>query len=822
MIRYLPRYTQYCDCDRIDEIAREAGISRLTAGILCDRGLDTPGKIREFYAPDRKSFHNPFLMKDMDKAVRLLREAFDKQEKITIYGDYDTDGVTATAILLTYLQTVGAQADYYLPSRQSDGYGLHKSALDDIAASGTKLLITVDCGISNIAEIAYARSLGLKVIVTDHHEPQEVLPEAEAVVNPKCSPDYPFDSLCGAGVALKLVQAMGDQAVADAALDLAALGTVADLVHLQGENRAIVTMGLRVMNENLRCGIRALVDVSGLTGQSLSAGHLGFQLGPRINAGGRMDSSMKSVEMLVTEDYDSAYAIAMDLDANNSERRRVEQEMLEDAEKMLDESCCLCDRRGIVLWNRSWAPGVLGIVASRLQERFHRPVVLLGGAEGGETFYGSARSVPDLNLVELLRVCSEHLLRFGGHAQAAGMEVADEEEAARFARDLEDALESYPEELFLPYHYYDAQTDLSEITPQLVEEIDAMAPMGVGNPTPVLWVKDAEIQVLRTMGEQNQHFSARITSGDAMVDAVAFRQTPPRPIPGIHGKYDILCVPALNEWRGHQTLQCQIKAWYTRKTTADAENYLRRANDDFLGALWTRYWMSGSGEDKSIDADWQEDILDTAIYILRESAFGTLIVAGTPAMAQRVLRHPLMEGICEEGLFILPGEEMPEPGMSCIAVGRSFRELKLSHYRRVILLDGLVSAKETGFLYSRFCQGDGEVIVGSEEKAVSHIMYMPNLDIEWFRDAYRSLRRATQEGYTGNGGVGHGEWFARILNQPRWMARVALMTFRELGLLEYVSWTELKLTPAGRPLNLEESVTYRKLHGLEPEPGMPF
>jgi len=822
MIRYIPRYPKEKPSEEIHELSLASGVSPLMAEILCDRGLDTADKIRSFFHPDERDFHNPFLFRAMDKAVTLIHDAVEKDEKITVYGDYDADGVTATSILMLYLRSVHANADYYIPNRQYEGYGLHNESVQEIIESGTKLMITVDCGITNHEEIRLAREAGITVILTDHHEPPEVLPEADAIINPKCCPEYPFSSLCGAGVAWKLVCALGGYQFSYTLLDLAALGTVADLVQLQGENRAIVTLGIRMMNENTRCGIAALADVAGLSGQTISAGHLGFQLGPRINAGGRIDSSAKSVEMLITDDYEKAREIALDLDVNNSHRREIEQSMLEEAERILLESACLSDVRAIVLWNRKWTPGVLGIVASRLQEKYHRPVVLFGGSEGKDALYGSARSVPDLNIVEVMQQCSEHLVRFGGHSQAAGMEVAGESQAAAFAAEFCAILDSYPEELFLPYSYYDAKTELQSITPQLVEEIESMAPMGVGNPTPVLWVNDTDIQVLRTMGDNNQHFSARLVSSDTMLDAVAFRQKAPAHFPGMIGNFDVLCVPALNEWRGRSTLQCQIKNWNSRKSVYEVERYFRQAEDDFRNALWSRFWISAQGEDLADSVELQDDILETAVYILQESSFGTIVFAGTPETAQEVIHHPLLEEDCHNGLLVLPGEEVPEPGMNCILAGRSFWDVNLEHYRRVILLDGLVSPQESGYLWSRFRDGDGEVLVGSGDRSVSHLMYAPELDIDWFRDAYKKLRRAVGNDYKGNGGAGHIAWFAQILRVPHWKARVALTTFRELGLVEYLSRQELRINDSVRGLNLEESRTYRKLHGQEMEPGMPF
>ncbi len=822
MIRYIPRYEKTGTPEQISNLSSETGISPMMAEILLDRGLDTPEKINSFFNPTLESFHNPFLFNSMGKAVELIRDAVDNGDRITIYGDYDADGVTSTCILLLYLRSVHANVDYYIPNRQEEGYGLHMDAIDEIAEAGTKLIVTVDCGITNKEEIGRAKELGITVVVTDHHEAPEELPDADVILNPRCCPEYPFSCLCGAGVAWKLVCALGGYEYASTLLDLAALGTVADLVPLQGENRLIVTLGIRLMNEKLRPGLSALVDVSGLTGQQLSAGHLGFQIGPRINAGGRMDSSSKSVEMLVSEDYDAARQIALDLDANNSARREIEQKMMAEAEQILMDSTCLCDVRGIVLWNRNWAPGVLGIVASRLQEKYHRPVVLFGGSEDKESFYGSARSVPNLNIVEALQACSAHLNRYGGHAQAAGMETLNEEETAAFAEEFCAYLESCPEELFFPYSYYDATGELQNITPQLVEEIESMSPMGVGNPTPVIWVHDTGIQVIRTMGDCNQHFSARLTSGEMILDAVAFRQKPPVNYPGMLGNYDVLCVPTLNEWRGRSTLQCQIKTWNSRKSMLEVDRYLRQSSDDFRNALWTRFWMSLQEEDMVESVEIMDDIIETAVYLLQESAFGTLVFAGTPEAAQKLIHHPLMDGVCSNGMLILPQEEPVEPGMNCILAGRSFWDVKLEHYRRIVLLDGLVSSQEAGYLFRHFREGDGEILIGAEEMSVSHLMYVPDMDVEWFRETYKKLRHALQNGYTGNGGIGHITWLARILNVHCWKSRAALNVFRELGLVEYTSRTEMKLNENIRGLNLQESKTFRKLQGLEKEPGMPF
>ena len=536
---------------RCTQPASFQGLPGWLSSLLYARGIRSDEEARSFLSPSLDDLHDPFLLPGMEKTVELLRGAISRGETILVYGDYDADGVCAASILMETLHEEGASLAYRIPSRHSEGYGLNADAVREIAGKA-KLLITVDCGVSNAAEVALAKELGLTVIVTDHHQPPEILPEADVVMDPLLG-GYPFPYLCGAGVALKICQALQGTAGAEKRLDLAALATVADIVPLQGENRIIVTEGLRRMEHTARPGLKALISAAGIQ-PPLTSDHIAFRLGPRLNAAGRLGDAKLGVHLLLTPDPAKAEYIAGLLEEANRTRQDLEREMTAAALKQLDLET-LARSHVIIVTGEDWNPGLIGLTAGKLCERFHLPVIALSLHEGTAT--GSCRSIPGVNIYRMLTACADLLERFGGHEQAAGLTVK-EENILRFRERLEEAVSSAaPEECFLPTAEYDLAVPFRTWTPETLELLSALEPTGCGNPPPAFLLRDAEVQSLRKVGKDGSHLKLTVLDEDlTVVEGIAFgsgETADEAPL-----KMDLLYKPIRNDFRGRVTIEAQV------------------------------------------------------------------------------------------------------------------------------------------------------------------------------------------------------------------------------------------------------------------------
>ena len=512
-------------------VADALGVSRPVAVTLVRRGYRTPAEARAFLAAEES--HPPEAFQGMDEIVALVWAAIEAGERITVHGDFDVDGVSATALLISTLRALGADCDWLIPDRIADGYGLSSENVEKLAVRGTGLLITVDCGITAVEQVAQAQELGMEVIVTDHHQRDEELPPC-LILHPEVSA-YPFESLCGTAVAWKLACALRDgaelagvavdPAAAEKDLDLVALATVADVVPLIGENRSLVKRGLAEMRRTGRVGLRALMEASKCEPTRLDEGDLAFRLAPRINAAGRLYRADAGVELLLTEDEERAKQIAAELGRANSERRATEREVdsaAESARRELPDE--LKEAKGIVVAGKGWHPGVVGIVASRLVERHHRPFVVISlDEEGGGR--GSGRSIPGFDLHAALEACSEHLETFGGHKAAAGLSIkAENLEAFRVAF-AKHAGEVLSEEDLKRTERIDAMVGGVGIGLELAEELGQLAPFGMGNPGVRLMVPSARVTDVRTMGEEGKHSRFSLHSGSHRALGVAFGRT---------------------------------------------------------------------------------------------------------------------------------------------------------------------------------------------------------------------------------------------------------------------------------------------------------
>lgn len=492
--------TLACDESQVDLLSRELAISQVTARLLCIRGLGELDQAKRFLSPSLADLHDPFALTGMRDAVDRIRAAIARRERVAIHGDYDVDGVTSTVILRRALELLGADVVHFIPERLRDGYGLQPAALDRLQADGVRLVISVDCGIRGVEAAAHAKVLGLDLIITDHHEPDIVLPDALAVINPKrhdCG--YPDKNLAGVGVALKLVQALcatsGRAHWLPAFVKVAAIGTLADVVPLTGENRVIAKLGLDLLSKGPhKVGLRALLDVCGLTGKDIDSYHIGFVLGPRVNAAGRMSSPDIAARLLLASDEamaEEAHELAVQLDTENVRRQQEEADLVAQARKTVETDPDIGSRTVLVVAGHGWHRGVIGIVASKLVDAFHRPAIVM--SIDGDIAHGSCRSIPPFNMLAALESCAELMTKFGGHKQAAGLAM----DASRI-RELRARVNEYadgclgPDDL-RPRLWIDGSLTFRSISAQMASELTALAPFGAGNPCPLFRASRVEI-----------------------------------------------------------------------------------------------------------------------------------------------------------------------------------------------------------------------------------------------------------------------------------------------------------------------------------------
>ncbi len=539
-----------------------SGVPPLLARLLANRGIVEPSDASAYLAPTLSTLHDPMLLKGMAASVDRLCLALSRGERVCVHGDYDVDGVSSVALLIAFFGSVGLDCFPYIPKRLSEGYGLSARGVDAAAKQGASVMVTVDCGITSVAEALLCRQAGIDLIVTDHHAPSEQLPDAFAIINP-LQPGclFPFKSLAGVGVAFHLVIALRGrlrtlgrlpEAVPDIReyLDLVALGTVADVVPLLGANRALVSYGLKQLTASPRVGVQALKEVSGVTGE-VGCGAVGFRLAPRINAAGRLDDAALGLKLLLTSDGATAKSIASALDDSNAERQTLERSTLEEARGMLAEGACR-GRKSIVLGSKLWHPGVIGIVASRIAELFHRPVILFAFEDG--TGRGSGRSISRFHLLDAIRSCADHLLRFGGHSHAAGLSIA-EAELERFALSFDEAAAGLLDaETLIPSIAYDLELSAAQIVESLPGELDRMKPFGMGNPEPLFLLRGAAISGSRVL--KGGHLKLTISSAGRSFDAIGFGLAD-KDLSG--GRVDLLFTPGINVWNGKSSLQLTVK-----------------------------------------------------------------------------------------------------------------------------------------------------------------------------------------------------------------------------------------------------------------------
>jgi len=538
-------------------------IPRLVLQILYNRGFTKAQEIQDFLA-HRWTGDDPFALKGIAEAVERLMTAITKQEPIAVYGDYDADGVTATALTTQLLTALGARVQAYIPNRFDEGYGLNNEALAELAGQGVKVVLTVDCGIRSVKEVAFGNSLGLDIIITDHHHVGEEIPPALAAINPK-QPDcaYPFVELAGVGLAYKLAQALlqadsvnrETDLQPDDFLDLVALGTVADLAPLYGENRKLVAEGLRQLNTSLRPGLSALMHVAELKPKTISAGTIGFVIGPRLNAAGRLDSALAAYRLLMAQNELEAIHLANQLDLQNRERQALTRQTVETARQVILEDDV--QRPLYFISQADFNPGVVGLAASRLTEEFYRPTLV--AEHGPEQTKGSARSIAEFHITEALDQCADLLERYGGHAAAAGFTVKNENLSAFQERLLQIAANQLDVTELRPTLSIDGEVNLRGVRPALVEDIARLQPFGYGNPTPCFVSRELTVRHKKAVGQEGHHLRLVLHDGVRTWSAIAFRQGHWAGKLHISQPIDVVYTLEFNEWNGERQMQLNLK-----------------------------------------------------------------------------------------------------------------------------------------------------------------------------------------------------------------------------------------------------------------------
>lgn len=566
------------DAHQVAFIERQAGVTPVVAQLLLCRGITEPASIKTFIDAKMTGLRDPELLPGVPAAADRIHDAIQAKRRIVIYGDYDADGMTATAILYRCLRMLGADVGYYVPNRLEEGYGLNGEAITKLAQRGTAMIISVDCGITSVAQAQLARDLDIELIITDHHEFADELPDAAALVHPRLpGTGYPFDGLCGAGVAFKLAWALCQRA-SDAkkvspqmreflltAIGLTAIGTVADVVPLIDENRVIVRHGLHSLRQRPVPGIVELLRITKLDQKpSLGSEDIGFTIAPRLNAAGRLGQAQLAVELLTTDQPERAQALAEYIHQLNNSRESLERSVYLAATKQAKELFDLSSDAALVLDGAGWHPGVIGIVAGRLSDKYHRPVVIVSWDQlGAKPGVGSARSVPGLKLHEALAACSTHLESHGGHAQAAGLKIHPQHIDAFRTDFCEYVASELRDEDRVAEVVIDAETPLSQLTLSTVQQIEQLAPFGQGNPRPVLCASGIRLaEPPRRMGKSQRHLSLKICQHGVALRAVGFGHGDAADeLAEFDGELDIAFRPVINEFRGRNSVEVQLVDW---------------------------------------------------------------------------------------------------------------------------------------------------------------------------------------------------------------------------------------------------------------------
>ena len=811
------------DIDLSLALAAEFGISPLIARLLVNRGIKTVEEGRVYLHPTYADLHSPFMLADMEKAVERIRLAIKNGEQICIYGDYDADGTTATALLVNTFRHLDYQATYYIPHRFQEGYGLNEEAVKQVKNGGCSLMITVDCGITSVDEVKLANELGMDVILTDHHQPPvDNPPPAYAIISPKVSGnEYPYSDLAGVGLAFKVAQALieDDEDFLISLLDLVVLGTVVDLAPLTGENRTLSRLGLAEINKRKRVGVQKLCDVANVKDQPIVGSSLSYRLGPRLNAAGRMDTAKKVVELLMTESEETAENLATKLDQCNQERKQIEDTIQRSAVTLLNRDENLESTKGLVVASDGWGPhakGVVGIVASRLLEQYYRPIFVLD--INGDEASGSGRCIDGMNLADSLNSCSNLLIKHGGHKAAAGVTLKTEK-LPQFKRAFNEfACEHLTDNDLIPKLKLDFETNLSTLTLQTLEELDILEPFGLDNPSPRFVSKGLSINGQpRLMGQENQHFSmfVRDASSNTQKRAVGWRKAEHVPTlnrPNV--KLNIAYSPEINEYQNERSVQLVLE-----DLQVDTEG---RANDF---AIFPPTDVPSSGRVVNLRDQNKKDCLlellnkgvPCIIYVLNNDKMDQLLKEVIPNKAAIIGRHDVSTTVAGEVELL---EKLNNGELVGIVSSATF---SASSLETVPIIEHVVLCHLTDQPIDFFMRC--KPIENTDKTTSIHLLYNTGSDVslwqQWVEKTYpdkkflttlyKKLQEIAQTNFTD---------VETVINTVDVSSRRAIETgltiFEELAFLERNGNSEqpaVKLSPTGRS-ELDRSSTFLRCQWL--------
>lgn len=632
--------TDSYDKHMIRILSEELNITDIAARLLLNKGIMDIETAHTFLYPNLKHLKNPYELLDMDKAVERLNLAIQNKEKITIYGDYDVDGVTASAILYIYLKDMGVDVNVYIPHRFEEGYGLNENAIREIHSDGTVLLITVDCGITSFDELELAKKLGMDAIVTDHHNLEMGLPPATAVINPKRNGNNKQSQLAGVGVAAKLIHALEGSEALKNFLDLIAIGTIADMVPLLDDNRIFAANGIRAINKSPRIGIKALADVCGLDYSNIKSYNIAFDIAPRLNAAGRMDTAMCAFELLISDNYQEALKLATKLDIENKRRQQHEAKIIKEANERLQ--FCLDSRdRIIVLDSEDWHPGIIGIAASKLVNIYNRPTILLTNIKD-ELYTGSARSIEGFDIYKAISTTDHILEKFGGHKQAAGLTVKKDNIPELIQNLSVYGSKNLHSDMLLPQYKYDLELNNEDISFDLYNDLEKFEPFGLANPMPTFLLEDAHIDNFKLVGKDKRHVQLAIDLDGRLWEGIWFNGGGAKDNLSTNPHTNMIVNLNKNEWNGFTKLQLKVKSL---EIQADREEYVdnllryfySKFFDDFYNEfLYNKSYKSNLYSDTNVNISGYVD-REEMYNRLKESYSGNLILLNERQIAKKLI-----------------------------------------------------------------------------------------------------------------------------------------------------------------------------------------
>ena len=792
-------------------LSKKINISPEISQILNNRGIENEKDAEIFMNPSLEYLRDPFLMKDMKKSTERIKKAIENKERIYIYGDYDVDGVSSTSILYLYFKSIGFPVKYYIPNRLEEGYGINEDAIKKIHDDGCDLIITVDCGITSVKEVELANELGIDVIITDHHECQSEIPDAYAIVNPKQEDcNYPFDMLCGCGVAFKMIQALTDEEEFKTSmfdyLEIVTLATICDIVPLIDENRIIVKNGLKLMKEGKNLGLRELIKVCGIETNKIGSSHIGFSIGPRINASGRLGYSYLGVQLFTTDNEDEAKEIANILEGKNIERQMIESKMYKEAEEILSSDERFKDDKVLVIAKEGWQHGIIGIVASKLTEKYYKPTILLTIEDGEAT--GSARSIKGFSIFDALVSCKDLMNKFGGHEQAAGLALdaknIDElrvriNEIADYNLSKEDLIENIKVE-------YELKEDSATL--DLVDNLHKLEPFGLSNPSPRFIMRDLLLTNIFKMGKNKQHLKI-IVENKKSYECVGFNMAYLADNFQLGDKVDILFQVDENNYNNERKVQFLLKdirlshpkSAVTNNLSMKLFEKISPENKDSL------YSVNTSEEDLVIDIDGDKNI-NIFDYIEED----TLVITNTLNGFYRALSDISLTDVEYEINFNYINEKNNKVQL---IFSPNIDKIDLKRYNRVILYDYLYNKEEYSYLNKNILNSDNIIKYYGEEDKIYLKNIIDNIvpSREEFINIYKQMLMSKELHL-------NLDEIKRVFKILPLKTFIILKVFKELNLLNFEMnyedniVTVCLLQKPDKKLNLDESLILNNLKAL--------